>query len=91
MESAPARLRAQYTESLIVEHGYVRGVINATMFHLQARRNVSSGNHPAGAQQSARLGFAPLLADARLSRRAQPGHARRHVPPLRTVWSKATC
>lgn len=25
----------QYTESLIVEHGYTRGEINATTFHLE--------------------------------------------------------
>ena len=25
----------QYTESLIVEHGYTRGEVNATTFHLQ--------------------------------------------------------
>ena len=27
----------QYTESLIVEHGYTRGEINATTFHLEVR------------------------------------------------------
>ena len=36
-------------ESLIVEHGYVRGVINATMFHLQARLNLTFVKYPTGA------------------------------------------
>ena len=30
-------LLLQYTESLIVEHGYTRGEINATTFHLEVR------------------------------------------------------
>ena len=33
----------QYTESLVVEHGYVRGEINATMFHLQVRLACPAG------------------------------------------------
>ena len=36
-------LRMQYTESLVVEHGYVRGEINATMFHLQVRLTCPAG------------------------------------------------
>ncbi len=49
MRRARPIARAQYTESLIVEHGYVRGVINATMFHLQARLNLTFVKYPTGA------------------------------------------
>ena len=44
---------------------------------------------PAGALQPAHLGFAALLADAQVGQRAQPGYARRPVPPLRIGWSQA--